>query len=193
MVGSSLCWEVVVMVQASRIWSKYARISRYFAVITIASLSTLPEAHAGLLDFLFGRPAGPPPSFADSVPTPAGGDRRMPNFRRKNTAHHQSVARPKQALCCKEGEDAMLALMNDPTLRKGDAVMMTRGVMIFEGSNGDPSHQSDDFVALAKAASLSSKERGRILAVSSNSAAAKETETSSLGVAADASQKLAGK
>jgi len=171
------------MVQASRLCpSPVTRMSQRIAIVAVVLLTTLPEAHAGFLDFLFGRPA-PMPSPSELPPPPAGGFSHGPFFRHKSVAHHQSAARPKAALCCKDGSDPINALLNDPTLRKGDAVMMMQGMMIFEGSSNETSHQPSDFVVVPKAVSLNSKDRGRIMAVSSNRTAPMEKEASPLDVA----------
>jgi len=147
------------MVRTLRLWpSRLTRACQRAAIVTILSLATLPEAHAGLLDFLFGYSAAPAPRWIELRPLSGDSYRRAPIFRRKSTVHHQSASRPQTAFCCKDGSDPITALMNDPTLRKGDAVMMAEGMMIFEGSNNETSHQPADFVAVPKA-SLSSKER----------------------------------
>jgi hypothetical protein len=155
------------MVLASRHGpSPVTRMSQRMAIVAVVLLTTLPEAHAGFLDFLFGRSA-PMPSPSELPSPAAGGFSHGPVFRHKGVAHHQSAARPKTASCCKDGGDPIAAILNDPTLRKGDAVMMAQGMMIFEGSSSETPHQLSDFVAVPRAVSLSSKDRGRILAVSS--------------------------
>jgi hypothetical protein len=145
-------------------------------------LATVPEAHAGFLDFLFGHPA-PIPGSSELPPPSRGEFSHGPVFRHKSAAHHPSAApRLKVASCCKDGSDPINALMNDPTLRKGDAVMMAQGMMIFEGSSNESVHQPSDFVIVPKAVSLSSKERGRIMAVSSNRALPAGRETPAVDV-----------
>jgi hypothetical protein len=69
------------------------------------------------------------------------------------------------ALCCKDGGDPMAAILEDPTLRAGDAVMTERGMTIFEGSGAATRHQPTDFVPLSKASKVSSKERARVAAL----------------------------
>ncbi len=152
------------------------------AIVAGVLLTTLPEAHAGFLDFLFGHPA-PVPGPSELPPPSAGEFSRGPVFRHKSAAHHQSATRLKAAPCCKDGSDPINALMNDPTLRKGDAVMMAQGMMIFEGSSNESVHQSSDFVAVPKAVSLSLKDRGRIMAVSSNRALPAERAAPTVDVA----------
>jgi hypothetical protein len=80
---------------------------------------TIPEAHAGLFDFLFGHYAVP------QMPAPL--PRVVSRFRRKvrREVVVKSVkevrSRSNMAFGCKDGGDPMNALLNDPTLRDGDA------------------------------------------------------------------------
>jgi hypothetical protein len=154
----------VVMVHVLRL---LPRTYQRAAIVMIVSLTPLPEAHAGLLDFLFGHQAAPAHRWIELPPPSVGSYRRAAIFRRKSAVHRQSGSRLQTASCCRDGGDPVTALMNDPTLRKGDAVMMTQGLMIFEGSNIETPHQPADFVGVLTA-SLSSKKRARILAPSIN-------------------------
>jgi hypothetical protein len=171
------------MVQASRLCrSRLTGISQRMAIVAGVLLATLPEAHAGLLDFLFGHPA-PVLGPSELPPPAASGFPQGPVFRHKSAAHHSSAPHLNAATCCKGGGDPIDALMNDPTLRKGDAVMMTQGMMIYEGSGNETLHRPSDFVVVPKAMSLSAKDRGRIVAVSSNRAPSTEKEASPVDVA----------
>jgi hypothetical protein len=140
-------------------------------VLVAALLMTAPEAHAGLFDFLFGRHDAPIPQI--SAPPQSVNSFRRPfvsSFRRKarteaaykpvNESRSRSVA-----LCCKDGGDPMAAILEDPTLRAGDAVMTERGMTIFEGSGAATRHQPEDFVALSKASKVSSKNRAHVAAL----------------------------
>jgi hypothetical protein len=62
----------------------------------------------------------------------------------------------------------MHALMSDPTLRDGDAVMTDHGMTVFRGSGHDKVHQPQDFVAIAKAENVPPAERLRISALAAN-------------------------
>jgi hypothetical protein len=170
---------------------------QYVGVVCIALTATIPPAQAGFFDFLFGRQEAPAPAAPAYVP--AGPSTRHefhpPVLRRKHVAH-QTPSLPKTALCCKDGGDPMMAIMNDPTLRKGDAVMTNRGMMVYEGASGASGHQADDFVALAKAVSLSKFDRARISAVSSKPQfdfGRVEKEVSSLSAPNSSTQQVAGK
>lgn len=58
-------------------------------------------------------------------------------------------------MCCKT-DDAADAFMNDPTLRRGDAVMTKDGIRIFEGPVSTH-HAAGDFVSLEMARNVGSK------------------------------------
>jgi hypothetical protein len=132
---------------------------------------TAPEAHAGLFDFLFGRHDAPAPQI--SAPPPSVNSFRRPivsSFRRKARSEvaHKPVKESRSrsvALCCKDGGDPMAAILEDPTLRAGDAVMTEQGMTIFEGSGGATRHQLADFVPLSKASKVSSNTRARVTAL----------------------------
>jgi hypothetical protein len=62
----------------------------------------------------------------------------------------------------------MVALMSDPTLRDGDAVMTAKGLTIFEGASGRRVHHLEDFVAVQKATNVPLKNRERMAAVGAN-------------------------
>jgi hypothetical protein len=139
-------------------------------VLVAALLMTAPEAHAGLFDFLFGRHDAPPQI---SAPPPSVNRFRRPivsSFRRKarSEAAHMPVKESRSrsvALCCKDGGDPMAAILEDPTLRPGDAVMTERGMTIFEGSGAATRHLPEDLVPLSKASKVSSKDRARVAAL----------------------------
>jgi hypothetical protein len=178
------------MVQALRYCpSRLTRVFQRLALVAGVLLATLPEAHAGFLDFLFGHPAPAPVQSPSELAPPSGGKfSRRPVFRHKSAANHPSAARMKAALCCKDGSDPINAVMNDPTLRKGDAVMLSQGMMVFEGSGNESVHHPSDFVVVPKAVSLSSKDRGRIMAVSSNRAQPAQRAAPAVDVARAAAQ-----
>jgi hypothetical protein len=64
---------------------------------------------------------------------------------------------PKQVLAAikalKPGEGPLGPFLNDPTLRAGDVVVTTKGVMVYRG-NGGHSHSPKEFVSVAKASGL---------------------------------------
>ena len=56
-----------------------------------------------------------------------------------------------------------VSILDDPTLRRGDAVMTAKGMRIFVGSTTGP-HTNEDFVDLAKSGREVSKATGKVLA-----------------------------
>jgi hypothetical protein len=147
------------------------RVIQRAGVLVAALLMTAPEAHAGLFDFLFGRHDAPAPQI--SAPPPSVNRFRRPivsSFRRKarSEAAHMPVKESRSrsvALCCKDGGDPMAAVLEDSTLRAGDAVMTERGMTIFEGSGAATRHLPEDLVPLSKASKVSSKDRARVAAL----------------------------
>jgi hypothetical protein len=147
------------------------RVIQCAGVLVASLLMTAPEAHAGLFDFLFGHHDAPAPQI--SAPPPSVKSFRRPivsSFRRKarSDAAHRPVKESRSgsvALCCKDGGDPMAAILEDPTLRAGDAVMTERGMTIFEGSGAATRHQPADFVPLSKASKVSSNKRARVAAL----------------------------
>jgi hypothetical protein len=146
-------------------------LARLIAIgIAVQAASGVPQAQAGILDFLFGR--SPEPVAVAPAPAPNFSS----EFRRTATRPAPSSVRnaatvrtaANVALCCKDGGDPMHALMSDPTLRDGDAVMTDHGMTVFRGSGHDRVHQPQDFVAIAKAENVPPAERLRISALAAN-------------------------
>jgi hypothetical protein len=150
------------------------RIGRFASFgIFVATQLTLgvPQAQAGILDFLFGRPVDPV-TVAPAPWSPASNEfRRSPKPvpLASRTATPAVKSSTSISLCCKDGGDPMRALMNDPTLRDGDAVMTDHGMTVFKGSAHERVHQPGDFVAVAKAGNVPPAERLRITALAANS------------------------
>jgi hypothetical protein len=153
---------------------RIARAARCVVAVTATLLMFTPAAQAGFLDFLFGQQAAQ--TSQSAAPQAPAGDynsgyvrprlgRPVSGPRRSNGA---SAAHRVIALCCKDGGDPMAALMSDPTLRDGDAVMTPQGMAIFEGAVATRFHHPEDFVAIGKATGLPLKNRARVAAVSEN-------------------------
>jgi hypothetical protein len=53
----------------------------------------------------------------------------------------------------KPGKGPLGPFINDPTLRPGDVVVTTKGLMVYRGGGG-PSHRENDFVTVANASGL---------------------------------------
>ncbi len=73
----------------------------------------------------------------------------------------------------RQGQDTFLALMKDLTLRRGDAVMTEKGVLVFNGMEGGM-HRPADFVTLSKAGSGLAKTASAELYLVDRTAAAGE-------------------
>jgi hypothetical protein len=63
----------------------------------------------------------------------------------------------------KDGRDNLTALLQDPTLRKGDLIMTAAGVRVFQGARALP-HETNDFIDPAQS-SLPREERATLTAI----------------------------
>ncbi len=159
----------------------YKRISavarlRYAGIMVgcIALAVPLSPASAGFFDFLFS-PARPPAApFLRRPPmhfwhrqqarTHAYAERRQTHFE-----HHQKkVAMATRHKIVAAKADAVprgvVDLMDDASLRNGDAVMTPDGLRVFVGDEG-PHHSSDDFAKLSETEGLSKREQTALVAV----------------------------
>ncbi|WP_139223458.1 hypothetical protein [Methylocapsa palsarum] len=144
---------------------------------------SLNTANAGFFDFLFSSPQPAPSNYA---PQPRGlreaHSHRFFHLRssRRFAEHHptrddhrratkQIVLRhPKwddKDACCRSREAARPApvLLDDESLREGDAVMTHSGIKVFTGDAG-PHHKIDDF-ALVRDAGIPKRARKALLAM----------------------------
>ena len=147
------------------------------AVVTVGLLQSiaLPSiAHAGFFDFLFGQ------TFpAVAAARPYGGDLGgMPGywgadsgFRRHadrgfHRHGHKSMARRTLLIAGNhtEGPVPPTGLMDDESLRHGDAVMTPAGIRIFIGGSGDH-HAPADFKKLSEIKGLPKRERKALAAL----------------------------
>lgn len=79
------------------------------------------------------------------------------------------------ACACRSAPDSEAELMRDPTLRKGDAVMTLRGMLVYRGGGADR-HQQRDFATLAQAG-LSPDRRAMLVAMEKASLGPARTAT----------------
>ncbi len=138
------------------------------AIVTVGLVQSIafPSfAHAGFFDFLFGpfqtqavRPYDVYPGFRRHA------DRGFHRHRHQHrvAAHRQLIAadetdRPERPL-------APTDLMDDDSLRRGDAVMTPTGIRIFVGSSGDH-HEPEDFRKPSEIKGLSKSERKALAAL----------------------------
>lgn len=149
---------------------KFSQILRPVALVALASgtwIAASTEAQAGLFDFLFGggyqRPApqhyAPPPSYGR-----APLDVRVNPQRRK--PHGVAKARPTRERGPKVVNRSIDPRqhpnwhLEDPTLRRGDIVVLPTGVMVYKG--GARPQTREDFAKLSESSLVSKKERDRI-------------------------------
>jgi hypothetical protein len=137
------------------------------AVVTFGLVQTIafPSiAHAGFLDFLFG-------PFQTRVRPDGGYFGGMPHwgtdqgFRRR--AHGHKLTARRKLLVADNHQAGPLPpadLVDDDSLRPGDAVMTTSGIRIFVGSSGTP-HAPQDFRKLSEIKGFSKRERKALAAL----------------------------
>ncbi len=143
------------------------------AVVMVGLVQTIafPSiARAGFFDFLF----GPFQSWAvrpyEAYPGQWGAD---PSFRRHadrgfHRHEHKFTARRKLTVADETdhpvGPQAPVDLMDDDSLRPGDAVMTASGIRIFTGDSGTP-HEPRDFRKLSEIKGVSKRERKALAAL----------------------------
>jgi hypothetical protein len=138
------------------------------AALTVGLGTAFPSiAHAGFFDFLFGQrfqsPAVRPyEGYFGGVPG-HWGRRSDPSFHRHG---HKLSARRKMVVADGHpvGPLAPTDLMDDDSLRRGDAVMTASGIKIFIGSSGNH-HEPEDFRKLSEIKGLSKVERKALAAL----------------------------
>ena len=158
------------------------------AVIAAAPLAASP-AQAGLLDFLFG--GGQPTYNRPAYPTPAYGYETQPLKMRVS---------PRRAKAKNQGgpSDRKLArsidpvkvptwYLQDPTLRRGDIVVVKSGAFVF-GGGARGAASSDDFTALQNSKLVSSGERQRLQAMVGKPASATISDPITVGQPQPAAQ-----
>ncbi len=143
-----------------------ARNGRSVAVVVVTvglvqSIMFPSVAHAGFFDFLFGQ-------FFGGMPGHWGAD---PGFRRRADPsfhrHGRKLSLRRKMVVADNPPVGPLAptdLMDDDSLRRGDAVMTASGIRIFIGSSGDH-HEPEDFRKLSEISGLSKIERKALAAL----------------------------
>lgn len=149
------------------------RHARIPAIAAGALAMPLNAAHAGFFDFLFGPPPvaqSPAPGYPGAIAPRLRGD----HFRqRKNKAvllHHpknvtmlEKAGKPRKGL----PHASPAGLMDDDSLKDGDAVMTQRGIRIFTGDSGRH-HKPEDFARLSEIKGLSGRTRTALAAIDAN-------------------------
>jgi hypothetical protein len=88
-------------------------------------------------------------------------------FKRRAKIAESGRGAPAVALCCKNGEDPLMALLADTTLRPGDAVATPAGIRIFQGRTR-VDHNLGDFKLVANASSIPADKRALLKAMDAN-------------------------
>jgi hypothetical protein len=142
------------------------------AAVTVALGIAFPSiAHAGFFDFLFGQPERPAvrpyEGYFGSMPAHWGAD---PGFRRRadpsfHRHRHKLWARRKMVVADNHPRPlAPTDLMDDDSLRPGDAVVTPSGIRIFIGSSGSH-HAPEDFRKPSDIKGLPKRERKALAAL----------------------------
>lgn len=130
----------------------------------LAALFAPMPAHAGFLDFLFDpkapiwNPFAPEPEKARPAPRAAPVRKKKPAQSATRTLRLVEKSRPSGLPL------ASRDLMDDKSLRGGDAVMTPNGIRIFTGPAG-PRHRPENFVKLDEIKGLSKRERAALAAL----------------------------
>lgn len=133
---------------------------------------TAGAVQAGFLDSLFGSRSGPvynspAPSYDnygyDHHSSPYAEPRRKRRSVQTAKPRKETPPAKVEAICCKNGEDPMKALMMDTTLVAGDVVMTPEGMRTFVGSRAP--HGADDFIDVSKSRLISQKQRRQLMAM----------------------------
>jgi len=139
------------------------------AVVTVGLVQSMafPSlAHAGFFDFLFGRAFQTRPVRSYGGYWGADTDFRRHADRGFHRHGHKLSARRKMLVADNHpvGPLAPTDLMDDESLRRGDAVMTPTGIRIFIGSSGDH-HDPEDFRKPSEIKGLSKVERRALAAL----------------------------
>lgn len=133
--------------------------------------ATTGAVQAGFLDSLFG---GPRPGAVYNTPSPYGNygyDHDASPYGEPRQRRRAVQAKPRkeappakvEAICCKNGEDPMQALMQDTTLVAGDVVMTPNGMRTFVGNSAP--HRESDFIDVSKSRLISQNQRRQLMAM----------------------------
>lgn len=134
------------------------RLTTLAGVACLGAMSAAAPAQAGLLEFLFGDAFSPAPRYERSEPI----DVRV-NPRRKAGPSKPVAASPDKKRQLATSIDPVKHPnwhLEDPTLRRGDIVVLKGQVLVFDGSRGPVTRAS--FTALDKSPLISKGERSRI-------------------------------
>lgn len=121
------------------------------------------RAHAGFFDFLFGPPPqtrAVEPHYANPWPFRGHTDRGFHRHAHRLAPHHKLAAADKHPVRPQAPTD----IMDDDSLKHGDAVMTQAGIRIFVGDSGSH-HEPEDFRKPSEIKKLSQRERSALAAL----------------------------
>ncbi len=145
--------------------------NRRGVAIAVAAVGLIPTfacpniAHAGFFDFLFGQPfptraVRPYDGYFGGMPGHWGADPRFHRHRHKLAARRKLLVADNHPA----GPVPPTDLMEDESLRHGDAVVTPTGIKIFIGSSGNH-HEPEDFRKPSEIKRLSKVERNALAAL----------------------------
>jgi hypothetical protein len=142
------------------------------AVVTVGLGIAFPSiAQAGFFDFLFGQPERPAVRPYETYPNGLPSWGTVQGFQRRanrglHRHGHKLMARRKLLVADNHpvGPLPPTDLMDDESLRRGDAVMTPSGIRIFIGYSGDH-HEPEDFRKPSEIKGLSKVERKALAAL----------------------------
>jgi len=144
----------------ARCFGSGARFASVAAASCFALAIVVSPASAGFFDFLFPSYQPPAPVYR---PPPHFFHRRVAHVehhpKKVAVAHHRIVEAKSHPVA-----SGAVDVMDDDSLRDGDAVMTSDGLRIFVGSAGDH-HNRGDFVKISETEGLPRSERSALLAL----------------------------
>ena len=133
-------------------------------VVGGATLAPAGQAQAGLFDFLFGGAPRPAPQYyAPSYGAPLDVRVNPQKRKREGTAHKVRPGKERTTKVVNTSIDPKKHpnwYLEDPTLRRGDIVVLPTGAMVYQG--GARPQTREDFAKLGESRLVSKKERDRI-------------------------------
>ena len=134
-------------------------VAAFFGAIVLGAIAMpAPASAQGFFDFLFGGQQRYQRSVVAYAPDPGFDVPRLPERAQKRVrlspAIEQAVGgKPEKKPPPVVGKGPLGPFINDPTLRAGDVVVTSHGLMVYRGGSGT-SHSSREFVGLSKAAGI---------------------------------------
>jgi hypothetical protein len=154
------------------------------AVVAVSvgqSIAFASRAHAGFFDFLF----GPPPqtrAIEPYYPYPSHFRRHADRGFHRHAAH-RLVARVKLSAADKHPVQPLgpIDIMDDDSLKHGDAVMTQAGIRIFVGYSSSH-HEPEDFRRISDIKKLSRRERSALAALDTQGLNSGEQKRAEAGI-----------